>query len=212
MEDLALICECEEGRGREGAGKLVLHKRSRGDRKHGGLGPVAFVNAAGSLRTQIGEGIKVDFQKNDEVQSWPRPATTTEIRRVFSSGGLMIARRLSMATDDIDYSTSLHEKNYPVHDLELAAIFHALKIWRHYLYRVPCGVYNDHRSLQHLFKKKDLNLRKCRWLQLLRDYDITILYHLRKANMVAHALRRKDKTMGSLAFIPVEESPLALDI
>jgi len=41
----------------------------------------------------------------------------------------------------------VHEKNYPVHDLELAAIVHALKIWRHYLYGVPCEIYIDHRSL-----------------------------------------------------------------
>ncbi|XP_070024610.1 uncharacterized protein, partial [Nicotiana sylvestris] len=70
-----------------------------------------------------------------------------------------------------------HEKNYPVHDLELAAIVHALKIWRHYLYGVSCEVFTDHRSLQHLFKQKDLNLRQRRWLELLKDYDITILYH-----------------------------------
>ncbi|XP_070032932.1 uncharacterized protein [Nicotiana tomentosiformis] len=44
-----------------------------------------------------------------------------------------------------------HEKNYPLHDLELAAIVHALKILRHYLYGVSCKVYTDHRSLQHLF-------------------------------------------------------------
>ncbi|XP_070031688.1 uncharacterized protein [Nicotiana tomentosiformis] len=45
-----------------------------------------------------------------------------------------------------------HEKNYHVHDLELAAIVHALNIWRHYLYGVYCEIYIDHRSLQHLFK------------------------------------------------------------
>ena len=39
----------------------------------------------------------------------------------------------------------IHEKNYPVHDLELAAIVHALKIWRHYLYGVSCEVFTDHR-------------------------------------------------------------------
>ena len=27
-----------------------------------------------------------------------------------------------------------HERNYPTHDMELAAIVFALKIWRHYLY------------------------------------------------------------------------------
>nr|XP_009763566.1 PREDICTED: uncharacterized protein LOC104215452 [Nicotiana sylvestris] len=46
-----------------------------------------------------------------------------------------------------------HEKNYPVHDLELAAIIHALKVWRHYLYSVLCEVFTDHRSLQHLLTK-----------------------------------------------------------
>lgn len=46
----------------------------------------------------------------------------------------------------------IHEKNYYVHDLELAAIVHALKIWLHYLYIVSCEVYTDHQILQHLFK------------------------------------------------------------
>ncbi|XP_070050210.1 uncharacterized protein [Nicotiana tomentosiformis] len=52
-----------------------------------------------------------------------------------------------------------HKKNYQVHDLELATIVHALKIWRRYLYGVSCEVYIDHRSLQHLFKQRDFNLR-----------------------------------------------------
>ncbi|XP_070005132.1 uncharacterized protein [Nicotiana sylvestris] len=47
-----------------------------------------------------------------------------------------------------------HEKNYPVHNLELAAIVHGLNIWRHYLYGVSCEVFTDHHSLQHLFKQK----------------------------------------------------------
>jgi len=99
-----------------------------------------------------------------------------------------------------------------VHDLELAVSVHALKIWRHYLYGVSCKVYTDHRNLQHLFKQRDLNLRQCRWFELLKDYDITILYHPGTANVVADALRRKAQSMGSLAFIPAEERPLALYI
>ncbi|XP_070040181.1 uncharacterized protein [Nicotiana tomentosiformis] len=85
------------------------------------------------------------------------------------------------------------EKNYPVYDLELAAIVHALNIWRHYLYGVSCEVCTDNCSLQHLFKHRDLNLRQRRWLELLKDYDITILYHPGKANVVADALSRKAK-------------------
>ena len=44
-----------------------------------------------------------------------------------------------------------HELNYPTHDLELAAVIFALKIWRHYLYGAQCEVYTDHKSLQYIF-------------------------------------------------------------
>ncbi|KAA3465767.1 reverse transcriptase [Gossypium australe] len=59
-----------------------------------------------------------------------------------------------------------HELNYPTHDLELAAVVFALKIWRHYLYGE-------------------------KWIELLKDYDCSIEYHLGKANVVADALSRK---------------------
>ncbi|XP_070046532.1 uncharacterized protein [Nicotiana tomentosiformis] len=58
----------------------------------------------------------------------------------------------------------------------------------------------------------DLNLSQRRCLELLKDCDITILYHLGKANVVADALSTKTKSMGSLAFISANESPLTLDI
>ena len=93
----------------------------------------------------------------------------------------------------------IHEKNYSTHDLELAAIIIALKIWRHYLYGEPCEVYTDHKSLKYIFKQRDLNLRQRRWLELLKDYDLTILFHPEKANEVADALSRE--SMGSLAWI-----------
>ena len=41
----------------------------------------------------------------------------------------------------------VHEKNYPSHDLELAAVVFALKIWRHYFYGVHVDVFTDHKSL-----------------------------------------------------------------
>lgn len=106
----------------------------------------------------------------------------------------------------------VHEKNYLVHDLELATIVHALKLWRHYLYGIQCEVYTDHRSLQHLFKQKDLNLRQRSWLELLNVYDITILYHPGKASVVADALSHKEESLGSLAYLPVAERPLAWDV
>ncbi|XP_070030568.1 uncharacterized protein [Nicotiana sylvestris] len=59
---------------------------------------------------------------------------------------------------------------------------------------------------------RDLNLRQQRWIELLKDYDITILYHSGKENVVTDSLSRKADSMGSLAFISAEERPLALDI
>src|SRR5262244_3217049 len=84
-----------------------------------------------------------------------------------------------------------HELNYPTHDLELAAVVHALKIWTHYLYGEKFEVFTDHKSLKYLFSQKDLNLRQRRWMEFLKDYDFQMSYHPGKANVVADALSRK---------------------
>ena len=81
-----------------------------------------------------------------------------------------------------------HEHNYPTHDLELATVVFALKIWRHYLYGEKCRIYTDHKSLKYLLTQKELNLRQRRWLELFKDYDCIIDYHPGKANVVADAL------------------------
>nr|GEU47734.1 retrotransposon protein, putative, Ty3-gypsy subclass [Tanacetum cinerariifolium] len=77
----------------------------------------------------------------------------------------------------------IHKKNYTTHDLELGAVVFALKMWRHYLYGTKCVVFTYHKSLQHILDQKELNMRKCRWLELLSDYDYEIRYHSGKANV-----------------------------
>jgi hypothetical protein len=84
-----------------------------------------------------------------------------------------------------------HEQNYPTHDLELAAVVHVLKIWRHYLMGAHCNIYTDHKSLKYIFAQDDLNMRQRRWLELIKDYDLEVHYHPGKANVVADALSRK---------------------
>ena len=103
-----------------------------------------------------------------------------------------------------------HEENYPTHDLELAAVVFALKIWRHYLYGVPYKIFTDHKSLQYIFTQKELNLRQRRWLELIKDYDCTIEYHPGKANVVADALSRRPES--SLSHMRSGYLPLLVDL
>jgi hypothetical protein len=91
-----------------------------------------------------------------------------------------------------------HELNYPTHDLELAAVVHALKIWRHYIMGTKCQVYTDHKSLKYIFTQKDLNLRQHCWLELIKDYDLEIHYHPGKANLVADALSQKEHVRSAV--------------
>ena len=99
-----------------------------------------------------------------------------------------------------------YEQNYPTHDLELAAVVFALKIWRHYLYGEPCEIFTDHQSLKYLFTQKELNMRQRRWLELIKDYDLKINYHPGKANCVADALSRKGS--GTLAALLTNQEQL----
>ena len=92
-----------------------------------------------------------------------------------------------------------HEQNYPTHDLELAAIVFALKIWSHYLYREQFEVFSDHKSLRYIFTQRDPNMRQCRWMEYLEDLH----YHPSKANIVADALSWKSR--GVLASVASRE-------
>ncbi|KAL4018565.1 hypothetical protein IC575_022163 [Cucumis melo] len=101
-----------------------------------------------------------------------------------------------------------HEQNYPTHDLELAAVVFALKIWRHYLYGEKIQIFTDHKSLKYFFTQKELNMRQRRWLELVKDYDCEILYHPGKANIVAGALSRK---VAHSAALITKKAPLLRD-
>ncbi|KAA0032380.1 ty3-gypsy retrotransposon protein [Cucumis melo var. makuwa] len=102
-----------------------------------------------------------------------------------------------------------HEQNYPTHDLELAAVVFALKIWRHYLYGEKIQIFTDHKSLKYFFTQKELNMRLRRWLELVKDYDCEILYHPGKANVVADALSRK---VSHSAALITRQAPLHRDL
>ncbi|XP_020245265.1 uncharacterized protein LOC109823398 [Asparagus officinalis] len=79
----------------------------------------------------------------------------------------------------VDYASrqlKTHERNYPVHNLELAVVIFALKLWRHYLLGQRVEVYTDHKSLKYIFTQKELNMRQRRWkpvaMRLTRQWEL----------------------------------------
>jgi hypothetical protein len=86
-----------------------------------------------------------------------------------------------------------HEEHYPTHDLEVLAVVHALKVWRHYLLGNLVHIYTYHKSLKYLFTQPDLNMRQRRWLELIKDYELEVHYHAGKANVVVDTLSHKHR-------------------
>jgi len=77
------------------------------------------------------------------------------------------------------------------------------------LYGEKFEIYTDHKSLKYIFDQKELNLRQRRWMELLKDYNCTILYHPGKVNVIVDALSRK--SMGSLAHLSVERKKRVME-
>ncbi|GJR22702.1 putative reverse transcriptase domain-containing protein [Tanacetum coccineum] len=132
-----------------------------------------------------GNRIHVDPSKIEAVKNWRAPRTPSEVK-------LCNVPVLALPDGPEDFVLKIHEKNYTTHDLELRAVVFALKIWRHYMYGTKSVIYTDHKSLQHIFSQKKLNMRQRRWIELFSDYDCEIHYHPGKVNVVADALSKKE--------------------
>jgi hypothetical protein len=84
-----------------------------------------------------------------------------------------------------------NEKNYATHDLELSAIVHALKKWRHYLIGRRFELRTNQNGLKYLFDHPILNASQSRWLEFLCEYDFDIKHIKGKENKVVDALNRR---------------------
>ncbi|KAH0734704.1 hypothetical protein KY285_010411 [Solanum tuberosum] len=199
---------------------ILIYSRSEGDNmKH--LRSVAFL---GHIVSNV--GIEVDPKKTDAVKTlaqkksqfqWTEACEKSfqELKDRFTStpvltlpegtDGLVVyydASRVGLGCvlmqhgNVITYASrqlKIHEKNYPTHDLELAVVVFTLKIWRHYLYGPK------------IFEPPTKKM-----LELLKDYDMSVLYDSRKANLVADALSRL--SMGSVAHVEEEKKELVRDV
>ena len=104
-----------------------------------------------------------------------------------------------------------HEKNHATHDLELAAIVHALKMRRCYLMDRRFKLRTDHYGLKYLFDQPTLNARQARWLEFLCEFDFEIKHIKGKENKVAYALSRKMQEMH-VASLSIFQSDLRQQI
>ncbi|GJT28316.1 reverse transcriptase domain-containing protein [Tanacetum coccineum] len=89
--------------------------------------------------------------------------------------------------------TSNQGLGYVFDAMRQGAVVFAFKTWRHYLYGMKSVIYTDHKSFQHVFVQKELNMHQQRWIELFSDYDCEIRYHPGKANVVADAFSRKER-------------------
>lgn len=83
-----------------------------------------------------------------------------------------------------------HKRNYAIHNLELAAIVHALKVWTHYVMGKKFELRTDHISLKYLFEQSNLNSRKARWLEFIYEFEFEIKHVRGKENKVVDALKK----------------------
>ena len=104
----------------------------------------------------------------------------------------------------------VNERNYPTHDLELAAMVFPLKIRRRYLYGVHVDFFTDYKSLQYVFTQKELNIKQRRWLELLKEYDMSVLPYPDKCNVVVDTVSRM--TMGTISLLDEAKKDLAWEV
>ncbi|GKE24867.1 putative reverse transcriptase domain-containing protein [Tanacetum coccineum] len=144
-------------------------------------------------------GNHVDPSKIEAMKNWKAPTTSSEYewgrkeKEAFQTLKNNLCDALILSLLDRIEDFVIHEMNYTTHDLELGVVVFALKTWRHYLYGTKSVIYTDHKSLQHIFDQKELNMRQRRWIELFRDYECEICYHPDKENVVADALNRKER-------------------
>jgi hypothetical protein len=113
-------------------------------------------------------------------------------------GGFLTQNGHAIGYDSINIKE--HERNYATHDLEIASIVHALRMWRHCLMGKKFKLRIDHIGLEYIFEQPNLNSRKTRWMEFLSEYDFDIRHIKGKENKVVEALSRRVHLMHTINF------------
>ncbi|GJV49295.1 putative reverse transcriptase domain-containing protein [Tanacetum coccineum] len=134
------------------------------------------------------DGIHVDHSKIEAVKNWEAPRTPTEKSKTFDWGE---EQELAFQTlkDKLCNAPVLALPDAP-EDFVVYCDASGLGLGCVFMLRGKSVIYTDHKSLQHIFRQKELNIQQRRWIELFSDYDYEIRYHPDKANVVADALNR----------------------
>ena len=100
------------------------------------------------------------------------------------------------------------ELNYAVHEKEILAIIHCLKLWKCYVLGRPLKIITDHKSIIYLETQAALCRRQARWMEFLQEFkpDLTIEYKPGKTNVADPFSRRPDLMLGSISAIVVDQA------
>ena len=130
-----------------------------------------------------------------------KPFTVNTDASEFALGAVLLQDGHPIAFESRKLTAA--ERNYRVHERELLAIIHALKVWRCYLdNRKRNTLLTDHASLRWINSQPTLTGRQARWVETLQMFDLEILHKPGKANVVADALsRRPDHKLCSISTI-----------
>ena len=93
------------------------------------------------------------------------------------------------------------ERNYPIHEIELLAVVHALKVWRCYLEGTQFYTNTDHQSLQYLMTQPHLSRRQARWVEFLQQFDTHIAYLPGDKNPADPLSRRPDLMVNAVSSV-----------
>ncbi|GKC12894.1 putative reverse transcriptase domain-containing protein [Tanacetum coccineum] len=168
--------------------------------------------------------IHVDLSKIEVVKNWKALRTPTEVRSFLGLAGYYrnfienfskIAKSLTILTqkcktldwgeeEELAFQTLKDNRDRTIEVCDYA------KRSGNDLYGTKSVIYTDHKSLQHIFSKKELNMRHRRWIELFSDYDCDIRYHPSKTNVVADALSRsiKDRILAAQKEVADESAGL----
>ncbi|GKC29831.1 putative reverse transcriptase domain-containing protein [Tanacetum coccineum] len=148
------------------------------------------------------EGIHVDAAKIESIKDWASPKTPTEIHQFLglaekAEGAFQLLKQKLCSAPILALPEG--SENFVVycdasHKGLGAVLMQREKVIAYASRQLKYVVFTDHKSLQHILDQKELNMRQRCWLELLSDYDCEIRYHPGKANVVADALSRKERS------------------